>query len=100
MADALFDDALGFEDFASTLHRLAIFIFSLVADDKLVLILSQRVSVHRSLGHQTVWKRNADNASNEASGSEEGKVPMEASRFFQWVLPCLCSDTADVLYTS
>lgn len=97
MADALFDYHLGDEDLLPALHGSTVVVLGLMADNKLILVLRQRVCMDGSLRDQTVGHGNTDDASDETCGAEEGKVPVKTSRLLERVLSCLSADTADVV---
>lgn len=51
----------------------------------------------RCLRHETVGQGKTQDATNEASASQQEEVPVESSWLLEWELACLCSQRRDIV---
>lgn len=86
MADALFNDRGGFDDWSADLVADCGF-----GDFETRFVYGEGVGVDGGLGDEAVRKGKPDDAADETGAAEQEEVPVEAGGFFERVLACLGS---------
>lgn len=66
-------------------------------DLQLGLVYGQRVGVDRRLWDKSVWQRQSKDAADKASAPQQEEIPVEASRFLEWVLAGLGRERGDIV---